>query len=195
MRKMEKEKVCDKMQKELSAIIDEPKLSQNGLDNAYKMIDIIKDVKNMEYWDVKCEYYQEALESMRSGGYSREMDGEYSRENNGENGNYSREGGYSRDNYDNENSYRRGRNQRNGQYMHRPNYSRLSGDDTDMDRYRESKREYSNSRDDGAKNKMLDALEDFMCGVCGMLKQIYRDSDVAEERQIIRKYAREIADM
>ena len=67
MRKMEKEKVCDKMQKELSAIIDEPKLSQNGLDNAYKMIDIIKDVKNMEYWDVKCDYYREMLENMRSG--------------------------------------------------------------------------------------------------------------------------------
>ena len=79
--------------------------------------------------------------------------------------------------------------------MHRPNYSRLSGDDTDMDEYRNRKREYSNSRDDMTKNKMLDALEDFMSGVCGMLKQIYRDSDVAEERQIIRKYAREIADM
>lgn len=197
MRKMEKEKVCDKMQKELSAIIDEPKLSQNGLDNAYKMIDIIKDVKNMEYWDVKCEYYREALESMRSGGYSREMDGEYSRGNNGENGNYSREGngGYSRDNYDNENSYRRGRNQRNGQYMHRPNYSRLSGDDTDMDRYRESKREYSNSRDEGSKGRMLDALEDFMCGVSSMVKQICRDADCREEREIVKKYAREIAEM
>ncbi len=115
------------------------------------------------------------------GGYSR-------------NGDYSREGNYSND-YDNGNSYRRGRSATTGRYVHRPNYSRLSGDDTDMDEYRSRKREYSNSRDDMTKNKMLDALEDFMSGVCGMLKQIYRDSDVAEERQIIRKYAREIAEM
>lgn len=195
MRKMEKEKVCDKMQKELSAIIDEPKLSQNGLDNAYKMIDIIKDVKNMEYWDVKCDYYREMLENMRSGDYSREMGGEYSRENNG--GNYSQEGNgnYSNNDYDNGNSYRRGRNQRNGQYMHRPNYSRLSGDDTDMDEYRNRKREYSNSRDEGSKGRMLDALEDFMCGVSSMVKQICRDADCREEREIVKKYAREIAEM
>ena len=31
----------------------------------------------MEYWDAKCEYYKEMMESMRSGGYSQEMDGEY----------------------------------------------------------------------------------------------------------------------
>lgn len=194
MRKMEKEKVCDKMQKELSAIIDEPKLSQNGLDNAYKMIDIIKDVKNMEYWDVKCEYYREILESMKNEGYSREMDGGYSLENDEENGNYSREGGYS-NNYDNGNSYRRGRSERTGRYVHRPNYSRLSGDDEDMDRYRQRKREYSNSRDEGSKNKMLDALEDFMCGVSSMVKQICRDADCREEREIVKKYAREIAEM
>ena len=106
----------------------------------------------------------------------------------------SREGNYSND-YDNGNSYRRGRSATTGRYVHRPNYSRLSGDDTDMDEYRSRKMEYSNSRDDMTKNKMLDALEDFMSGVCGMLKQIYRDSDVAEERQIIRKYAQQIADM
>lgn len=187
MRKMEKEKVCDKMQKELSAIIDEPKLSQNGLDNAYKMIDIIKDVKNMEYWDVKCEYYREALESMRSGGYSREMGAG--------NSNYSQENGSYYNDYDNGNSYRRGRNQRNGQYMHRPNYSRLSGEDTDMDRYRESKREYSNSRDDGAKNKMLDALEDFMSGVCGMMKQLTKDADCREEREVIQNWCRKISEI
>lgn len=141
------------------------------------------------------------LEMMEEGGgysqdgYSRDME-DYSRERGGysRNGDYSREGNYSND-YDNGNSYRRGRSATTGRYVHRPNYSRLSGDDTDMDEYRSRKMEYSNSRDDMTKNRMLDALEDFMSGVCGMLKQIYRDSDVAEERQIIRKYAQQIADM
>lgn len=49
MRKMEKEKVCEKMEKELSALMDETKLTPNALDNAFKMVDIIKDIKNMEY--------------------------------------------------------------------------------------------------------------------------------------------------
>ena len=168
------------MEKELSALMDETKLTPNALDNAFKMVDIIKDIKNMEYWDKKCEYYK----SLMGGEYSRE-NGEYSRNNED----------YSRDNYGNENSYRRGRNQRTGEYMHRPNYSRLSGDDTDMDEYRNRKREYSNSRDEGSKGRMLDALEDFMCGVSSMVKQICRDADCREERKKEKKYAREIAEM
>lgn len=97
--------------------------------------------------------------------------------------------------YDNGNSYRRGRSATTGRYVHRPNYSRLSGDDTDMDKYREHKREYSNSRDEGSKGRMLDALEDFMCGLSSMVKQICRDADCREEREIVKKYAREIAEM
>ncbi len=187
MRKMEKERICDRMHKELTTIMEKDELTPNGLDNASKIVDIVKDIKGMDYWDVKCEYYKEMIKSMRSGGHSQEMDGEYSRDSNGEN--------YSRDNYDNGNSYRRGRNQRTGEYMHRPNYSRLSGDDTDMDEYRNRKREYSNSRDEGSKGRMLDALEDFMCGVSSMVKQICRDADCREEREIVKKYAREIAEM
>lgn len=177
-------KLRENAEKELKAI-EEKGLTSSNLDNAYKLVEIMKGVDKIEMMQDGGEYSRD--------GYSRDME-DCSRDG-GYGGGNSRDRGYSRDNYDNGNSYRRGRNQRTGEYMHRPNYSRLSGDDTDMDEYRNRKREYSNSRDDMTKNKMLDALEDFMSGVCGMLKQIYRDSDVAEERQIIRKYAREIADM
>lgn len=166
--------------------IEKKGLNRDNVDNAYRLVEIIKGIDKINMMQ-DGGYSQE--------GYSRDME-DYSRERGGysRNGDYSREGNYSND-YDNGNSYRRGRSATTGRYVHRPNYSRLSGDDTDMDEYRSRKREYSNSRDDMTKNKMLDALEDFMSGVCGMLKQIYRDSDVAEERQIIRKYAREIAEM
>lgn len=179
-------KLRENAEKELKAI-EEKGLSQSNIDNAYKLVEIVKGVDKINMMEEGGGYSRD--------GYSRDME-DYSRERGGysRNGDYSREGNYSND-YDNGNSYRRGRNQRTGEYMHRPNYSRLSGDDTDMDEYRSRKMEYSNSRDDMTKNKMLDALEDFMSGVCGMLKQIYRDSDVAEERQIIRKYAQQIADM
>ena len=164
--------------------IEKKGLSSSNIDNAYKLVEIMKGVDKIEMMQ-DGGYSQE--------GYSRDME-DYSREG-GYGGGNGRDRGYSRDNYDNGNSYRRGRNQRNGQYMHRPNYSRLSGDDTDMDEYRNRKREYSNSRDEGSKGRMLDALEDFMCGVSSMVKQICRDADCREEREIVKKYAREIAEM
>ena len=179
-------KLRENAEKELKAI-EEKGLTSSNLDNAYKLVEIMKGVDKIEMMQDGGGYSRE--------GYSRDME-DYSRERGGysRNGDYSREGNYSND-YDNGNSYRRGRNQRNGQYMHRPNYSRLSGDDTDMDEYRNRKREYSNSRDEGSKGRMLDALEDFMCGVSSMVKQICRDADCREEREIVKKYAREIAEM
>lgn len=165
-------KLRENAEKELKAI-EEKGLTSSNLDNAYKLVEIMKGV--------------DKIEMMQDGGYSQEG---YSRDME----DYSRDRGYSND-YDNGNSYRRGRSERTGRYVHRPNYSRLSGDDEDMDRYRQSKREYSNSRDEGSKSKMLDALEDFMCGVSSMVKQICRDADCREERDIVKKYAREIAEM
>lgn len=179
-------KLRENAEKELKAI-EEKGLTSSNLDNAYKLVEIMKGVDKIEMMQDGGEYSRD--------GYSRDME-DYSRERGGysRNGDYSREGNYSND-YDNGNSYRRGRNQRNGQYMHRPNYSRLSGDDTDMDEYRSRKMEYSNSRDDMSKNKMLDALEDFMSGVHGMMKQMFKDADCREEREIIQNWARKIAEM
>ena len=177
-------KLRENAEKELKAI-EEKGLTSSNLDNAYKLVEIMKGVD-------KIEMMQDGGERDR---YSR--DGEdYSRERGGysRNGDYSRDGNYSND-YDNGNSYRRGRSATTGRYVHRPNYSRLSGDDTDMDEYRSRKMEYSNNRDDGTKNRMLDALEDFMSGVHGMMKQMFKDADCREEREIIQNWARKIAEM
>ena len=177
-------KLRENAEKELKAI-EEKGLTSSNLDNAYKLVEIMKGVDKIEMMEEGGGYSRD--------GYSRDME-DYSREG-GYGGGNSRDRGYSRDNYDNGNSYRRGRNQRTGEYMHRPNYSRLSGDDTDMDKYRSRKMEYSNSRDDGTKNRMLDALEDFMSGVHGMMKQMFKDADCREEREIIQNWARKIAEM
>lgn len=178
-------KLRENAEKELKAI-EEKGLSQSNIDNAYKLVCITEKIDKINMMQ-DGGYSQE--------GYSRDME-DYSRERGGysRNGDYSREGNYSND-YDNGNSYRRGRSATTGRYVHRPNYSRLSGDDTDMDEYRSRKMEYSNSRDEGSKGRMLDALEDFMCGVSSMVKQICRDADCREERDIVKKYAREIAEM
>lgn len=176
-------KLRENAEKELKAI-EEKGLTSSNLDNAYKLVEIMKGVD-------KIEIMQDGGERDR---YSR--DGEdYSRERDGysRNGNYSREGNYS-DNYDNGNSYRRGRNQRTGEYMHRPNYSRLSGDDTDMDRYKEDKKNYSNSRDGRDKDRMLDSLETLVANVCDMVAQVYRDCDCPDERDIIIKHIDNLRD-
>ncbi len=179
-------KLRENAEKELKAI-EEKGLTSSNLDNAYKLVEIMKGVDKINMMQDGGEYSRD--------GYSRDME-DYSRERGGysRNGDYSREGNYSND-YDNGNSYRRGRSATTGRYVHRPNYSRLSGDDTDMDEYRSRKMEYSNSRDDMTKNKMLDALEDFMSGVHGMMKQMFKDADCREEREIIQNWARKIAEM
>ena len=150
-------KLRENAEKELKAI-EEKGLTSSNLDNAYKLVEIMKGVDKINMMEEGGGYSRD--------GYSRDME-DYSRERGGysRNGDYSREGNYSND-YDNGNSYRRGRNQRNGQYMHRPNYFRLSGDDTDMDEYRNRKREYSNSRDERSKGRMLDALEEIGRASC-----------------------------
>ena len=192
-------KLRENAEKELKAI-EEKGLTSSNLDNAYKLVEIMKGVDKIKMMEEGGQYSRDSY-SRDGEDYSREggnsnysQDGGYGGGNSRDRGGYSREGGYSND-YDNGNSYRRGRNQRNGQYMHRPNYSRLSGDDTDMEEYRSRKMEYSNSRDEGSKNKMLNALNDFMSGVHGMMKQMFKDADCREEREIIQEWAQRIAEM
>jgi len=177
------DKLRENAEKELK-ILEDNGLEKGNVELTGKLVEMVKGL-------YKIEMMQDGGYSQE--GYSRDME-DYSRER-GYGGGNSRDRGYSRDNYDNGNSYRRGRNQRTGEYMHRPNYSRLSGDDTDMDEYRSRKMEYSNSRDDMTKNRMLDALEDFMSGVHGMMKQMFKDADCREEREIIQNWARKIAEM
>lgn len=178
-------KLRENAEKELKEI-EEKGLSSSNIDNAYRLVEIIKGVDKINMMQDGGGYSRD--------GYSRDME-DYSQERGGysRNGYYSREGNYSND-YDNGNSYRRGRSATTGRYVHRPNYSRLSGDDTDMDRYKEDKRQYSNSRDGGDKERMLDSLERLVVNVCDMVVQIDRDCDCVDERDIIFKHVKNLYD-
>lgn len=186
------QKLRENAEQELKEI-EKKGLSATNIDNAYKLVEIMKGVDKIEMMQ-SGEYSRD--------GYSRDME-DYSRDGGGNyGGGNSRNRGYSRDgdysngegSYDQGNSYRRGRNQRTGQYMHRPNYSRLSGD-ANMEEYRNRKMEYSNSRNEENKERMLEALDEFMCGLHGMMKQIFKDSDTREEREILQNWAQKIADL
>lgn len=184
MRKFDRLK--ENAEKELQ-IIEEKGLEKGNVQMAGMLVEMVKGIDKINMMQDSGEYSRD--------GYSRDME-DYSRDRGGysRNGDYSRDGNYSND-YDNGNSYRRGRSATTGRYVHRPNYSRLSGDDTDMDEYRSRKMEYSNNRDEGSKERMLNALEDFMSGVHGMIKQLTRDADCKEEREIVMRHIRQMADM
>ena len=44
--------------------IAEKGLNTGNLETAYKLIDMLKDMENVEYWKHKTEYYNAALEDM-----------------------------------------------------------------------------------------------------------------------------------
>ncbi len=174
------ERLKENAEKELQ-IIEDNGLEKGNVQMAGMLVEMVKGIDKINMMQDGGErdlYSRDGEDYSRDRGYSR--DGDYSNSDNA---------------YDRGNSYRRGRSATTGRYVHRPNYSRLSGDEDDMDRYREMKRQYSSARDGESKGKMLDALEDFMCGVSSVVKQICRDADCREEREIVKKYAREIAEM
>lgn len=166
-------KLKENAEKELRAI-EEKGLTSSNIDNAHKLIEIVKGI--------------DKIEMLEDTGYSRDRSSYY-------NDGRSRDYDYDNSNgYDDDNSYRRGRNSRTGQYMHRPNYSRLSGDDN-MDEYRREKQRYSTSKDRDSKERMLDALELFMKDTTVMMQELFSDADCQEEREIIQRYAKKIANM
>lgn len=174
------DKLRENAERELK-IIEDKGLDKGNIELAGKLTEMIKGLDKIEMMQDGGNSYD---------GYSRDME-DYSRDRMGRGGysrdGYSRDGDYSND-YDRGNSYRRGRNQRTGQYMHRPNYSRLSGDDTDMDEYKRRKSEYSNARSGENKERMLDAIDRLVGNICDGVAQIFRDCECTEERDIIMNH-------
>ncbi len=164
-------KLRENAEKELK-MIEEKGISSSNIDNAYKLTEIIKGIDKIEMMQDGGEYSRDR--------YSRDRE-DYSRDGRG----YSRDGDYSRDDYENGNSYRRGRSRTTGRYVSRDSGSSLAGDNDRMEKYREMKREYSQARDNGSKNRMLDALDDYVGDTCDMIMQICKDSDCVEERNVM----------
>ena len=49
------EKFCSIVEEELGKIAEKG-LNTGNLETAYKLIDMYKDLKNTEYWDIKSDY-------------------------------------------------------------------------------------------------------------------------------------------
>lgn len=193
---MDHERLCRNVVDEMKQIADKG-LSTANIDIAYKLVDMYKDLKNVEYWERKGEYYDEVLDQMRSGegGYSMGMDDEgYSmRRHRDSRGRYARDGG--REDYDRGNSYRGGSYNDGHSMMRRGGYSRADGGD-DYDRYMENKQAYrSGEKTADCKRRMLDAMEAHLGGLADEVLELARDADCAEEREALSRFADKIKKM
>lgn len=165
-------------------------LTTSNIDLVGKLVDIYKDIKNTEYWEMKADYYLEQME----GGYSGDYPGNYSGDggNRGEGysgarrkrdsrGRYSREGGEGGYSYDG------GRGSRGG------NYSR---NDSEMhDRYMDAKHSYRNGGGSDCKQRLMTTLDDYMDNFSRQMEEMLRDADCAEERETIQRYLHKLKNL
>lgn len=159
--------------KELKQFSNTTELNDDELNVLYKLVDINKDLENIDYWNVKKEVMK-----MRYNNY-----GEYS------------EGGYSEGRYG-ENYGRRGvPGTGRGRYR-----GHDEGEDMIED-MRESYSAYSESRNAysrgnyGAEQDSMKALEETMELFTEFAQKMIQEVDSPEAKQIIRKHLRKISQM
>ena len=175
---MEKmKKLCELIESELSKIAEKG-LTTSNLETAYKLVDMYKDLKNTEYWETKGEYYDTVLMEMQNGsegGYSM-MEDDYAMRGRKRDrtGRYSREDGMMRDD----------RMRRGG----RRDYSMNDGGYSMYDRYMDAKQSYRSNQSMDGKQKLMESLEDYMDDFTEKIKEMSRDADSAEERELINKF-------
>lgn len=173
-------KLMQNIREELDKIAEKG-LNTGNLETAYKLIDMLKDMENVEYWKCKEEYYNTVLDEMDDGEYSqrrkRDDIGRYSREN-------SR---IMQPNYDNGTSYAR-----RGKHYVRGHYSRDNGEEDTYEKYMDNKQSYRSGKSEDCKHRMLAALEEHMDALTEELGEMSRDADCREERETMKRYIEKI---
>lgn len=166
-------KIKDIIEKELKQFSDTTELNGDELDVLYKLVDIDKDLENIDYWKVKKEVMK-----MRYNNY-----GEYS------------EGGYSEGRYSGNYGRRGVPGTGRGRYRGHDEGENMIED------MRESYSAYSESRDAygrgnyGADQEGMKALEDTMEIFTEFAQKMIQEVDSPEAKQIVRKHLRKISQM
>lgn len=167
-------KLCEIIEQELHKIAEKG-LNTSNVDTAYKLVDMYKDLKNTEYWETKGEYYDYVLMEMQNAGYSNggyRMDDEYPMR------------GRKRD--------RMGRYSRDDGMMHEENIRRGNRIDYSMNdgysMYMDAKQSYRSAKTMDGKKRLMDSLEDCMDDLTEKIKEMHRDADSPEERELISKF-------
>ena len=188
---MEKmKKLCELIETELNKIVEKG-FTNTNIETAYKLVDMYKDIKNTEYWDTKGEYYDTVLMEMQ-GGYSQNdgysmMEDDYSMRGRKRDrmGRYSREDGMGGQ------SYARGRggnNRGRNQYSREGGYSMNDGGYSMYDRYMDAEQSYRSNQSMDGKQKLMESLEDYMDDFTEKIKEMHRDAETGDERELISKF-------
>lgn len=180
-------KLCEVIEDELHKIAEKG-LTTSNVDTAYKLVDMYKDLKNTDYWETKGEYYMAVLNEMQ-GGYSEGnysmMEDDYSMRGRKRDrmGRYAREDGMMHDDM----SYARGRggnNRGRNQYSRDGGYSQNDG----YSMYMDAKQSYRSNKSMDGKQRLMDSLEEYMDDFTEKIKEMHRDADTPEEREMISKF-------
>ena len=159
-------KICEKAEEKLGTLLEQG-INSNNLDAMDKLVDIIKDTKE--------------IEMMKEGGngmYREGNFGEYSEGGYGRRGNY-REGGYSEGNY--------GRRMRDSR-------GRFRGHEVIED-MRGAYEEYAEGGSYGDEGKKMQSLEYMLGAVVEFVKMLEKDAENQQEVQLIKKYTKKLAEM
>ena len=174
------EKIFEAIEQELNKIVERG-FNTSNLDHAYKLVDMYKDLKNSEYWETKGEYYMTVLDEMQ-GGYA---EGNYPMMEDGyamrgrkrdRMERYSLEDGMMNDNM----SYARGGRGGNRGYSNNEGMMH--------DRYMDAKQSYRSNKSMDGKQRLMDSLEEYMDEFTEKIKEMARDSDFPEEKEMINKF-------
>lgn len=167
-------KLCEVIENELHKIAEKG-LTTSNVDTAYKLVDMYKDLKNTDYWETKGEYYMAVLDEMQ-GGYS---EGNYPMMEDG----YAMRG-RKRD--------RMGRYSRDDGMMHEERMRKGGKRDYSMNdgysMYMDAKQSYRNDKSMDSKKRLMDSLEDYMDDFTEKIKEMARDADSQDERDLINKF-------
>lgn len=170
-----KEEICytDKIKemvvKELEQFSDATDLHGDELDVLYKLVDIDKDLENIDYWKVKKEVMK-----MRYNNY-----GDYS------------EGGYSEGRYGRRGVPGSGRGRYRG---HDDGEDMIEDMKYSYSAYSESRNAYGRGNY-GAEQENMEALEDTMRLFTEFAQKMIQEVDSPEAKQIIKKHLRKISQM
>lgn len=179
-------KLMQNIREELDKIAEKG-LNTGNLETAYKLIDMLKDMENVEYWKCKEGYYNAVLDEMEG---NRGQSDYSERRKRDSMGRYSREDGRTMPDYENGSSYAR-----RGEHYVRGRYSRANGANDPYAEYMDSKQSYRNGKSEDCKRRMLAALEEHMDALTEELGDMSRDSDCREERETISRYVDKLRKM
>lgn len=185
---MDNEKIKKEVDKKIDTLVDQGITSTTTIDALDKLIDIKKDMLEIE----KMEKYKYQGEYGEYGNYS---EGGYNAR-----GNY-REGGYQEGNYGND-TYNRRRRDSQGRFMERGVDSRYRGHDK-LDRmymeygnYSAGREEYNRDRGNyGAKEDTMHSLKAMLESCVDFFEMLKREASTQEEMELIKKYAKQISEM